>query len=382
MRAAGPRFWSNVLAVAYRETAVLRHDRAFLSLISMQPLMMLLLFGFVLSNEPANVPWAVWDQNQTAVSRRLVRDIQATGYFLAPRAIEGYDTGRTLMREGKILALLVIPKRLRRDIERGRPQVQLLVDGSDPLSAARVASYIGQVGATFTTADPAEVRPRTPTAAAAGGGIDVRQRFWFNPTLRDNVFFLGALAAMLLTNFCLSATSLGLVGERESGTYEHMLSLPTTALEIVLGKLLPHVGVGFVLLVYATVASGLIFGIWPAGSFLTLLFVTLPFVLASLSIGVFVSTLARTSAQAVFITVFFIMPSFVLSGVMFPYQLMPDGVRHVGYLFPLRWYQIAARRIVARGAGLDDVLLPAAALFVIFAALLVGIRRRMKPRLG
>ena len=382
MRAIGPRFCSNVLAVAYRETAVLRHDRAFLSLVSMQPLMMLLLFGFVLSNEPANVPWAVWDQSQTAVSRRLVRDIQATGYFLAPRAVAGYDTGRTLMREGKILALLVIPKRLRRDIERGRPQVQLLVDGSDPLSAARVASYIGQVGATFTTADPAEVRPRTPTAAAAGGGIDVSQRFWFNPTLRDNVFFLGALAAMLLTNFCLSATSLGLVGERESGTYEHMLSLPTTALEIVLGKLLPHVGVGFVLLVYATVASGLIFGIWPAGSFLTLLFVTLPFVLASLSIGVFVSTLARTSAQAVFITVFFIMPSFVLSGVMFPYQLMPDGVRHVGYLFPLRWYQIAARRIVARGAGLDDVLLPAAALFVIFAALLVGIRRRMKPRLG
>jgi len=381
MNAGGPRFRSNVLAIAYRETAVLRHDRAFLTLVVIQPLMMLLLFGAVLSNEPANVPWAVWDQNRTAVSRRLLRDIEATGYFLAPRPVEGYDVGRTLLREGKILAFLVIPKRLRRDIERGRPRVQLLVDGSDPLSAARVAGYVGLAAATFETGSPPEVRRRGPPARGVVG-IDVRQRFWFNPTLEDNVFFLAALGAMLLTNFCLSATSLGLVGERESGTYEHMLSLPTTALEIVLGKLLPHVGVGFVLLCYATLASGLVFGIWPAGNFLVLLFVTLPFVLASLSIGVFVSTLARTSAQAVFITVFFIMPSFVLSGVMFPYQLMPDGVRLVGYLFPLRWYQIAARRVLVRGAGIDDVLVPAAALFVIFAALLIGIRRRMNPRLG
>ncbi len=382
MRMGRAQFWSNVLAVAYREATVLRHDRAFLSLVAIQPLMMLLLFGWVLSNEPANVPWGVWDQGRTAVSRGLVRDIQATGYFLAPRAVEGYGAGRTLLREGKILAFLVIPKDLRRDIERGRPQVQLLLDGSDPLSAARVAGYVGLAAAAFAVTSAPDERRGQPPSAVGRGGIDVRQRFWFNPTLEDNVFFLGALAAMLLTNFCLSATSLGLVGERESGTYEHMLSLPTSALEIVLGKLLPHVGVGFGLLVYATLGTGLLFGIWPVGSFLLLAFVTLPFVLASLSIGVFVSTLARTSAQAVFITVFFIMPSFVLSGVMFPYQLMPDGVRYVGYLFPLRWYQIAARRIVARGAGVDDVLVPVAALLVIFAALLVGIRRRMKPRLG
>jgi ABC-2 type transport system permease protein len=382
MKAGGGRFWSNVLAVAYREATVLRHDRAFLSLVAIQPLMMLVLFGYVLSNEPANVPWAVWDQSRTAVSRSLVRDIQATGYFLAPRPIEGYDAGRALLREGEILAFLVIPKDLRRDIERGRPEVQLLLDGSDPLSAARVAGYVGRAAAGFEIVSEPAARRGRPPSEAADGGIDVRQRFWFNPTLEDNVFFLGALAAMLLTNFCLSATSLGLVGERESGTYEHMLSLPTSALEIVLGKLLPHVGVGFGLLVYATLGTGLLFGIWPVGSFLVLAVVTLPFILASLSIGVFVSTLARTSAQAVFITVFFIMPSFVLSGVMFPYQLMPDGIRHVGYLFPLRWYQIAARRIVARGAGLDDVLLPVLALLLIFAALLVGIRRRMKPRLG
>jgi ABC-2 type transport system permease protein len=110
--------------------------------------------------------------------------------------------------------------------------------------------------------------------------------------------------------------------------------------------------------------------------------VVLPFVLASLAIGVFVSVLAHTSAQAVFITVFFIMPSFVLSGSMFPYQLMPHGVRELGGLFPLRWYQIALRRIVERGAGLVEVAGPIVALVTLFGLLLVGIRWRMKPRLG
>ena len=99
-----PRFWSNVLAVAYREARVLRHDQAFLAVITMQPIMMLILQGYVLSNKPANVPWAVLDRSQTTASRRLVADVQATGYFLPPRAIAGYDQAHDLLREGKALA--------------------------------------------------------------------------------------------------------------------------------------------------------------------------------------------------------------------------------------------------------------------------------------
>jgi ABC-2 type transport system permease protein len=187
---------------------------------------------------------------------------------------------------------------------------------------------------------------------------------------------------MTLTNFCLSATGQGLVGEKEQGTYEQVLSLPTTAVEIVLGKLLPHVVLGYALMVLAIVAPGLMLGFWPKGSWLALFVVTAPFLLASLAIGVFVSTLAKNSAQAVFITVFFIMPSFVLSGVLLPYQLMPDVVRHIGGMFPLRWYQIALRRITERGAGIPEIIGPMLVLFLLFFALLTAIRWRMKPRLG
>jgi drug efflux transport system permease protein len=373
------RRWSNVLAIAYREALVLRHDRAFIGVIIMQPIMMFVLFGFVLSNKPANVPWGVVDRSRSALSRRLVEDIEATGYFLPPRTIAGYERARAALRRGDTLAVLVIGKDFARDVERGRPRVQLLLDGSDPLSSARLGGYVTEVAATFEVRRPQPARgprPRRP------GPIDVRQRFWFNPTLSDRVFFLTAFAGMLLTNLSLSATSLGLVGEKEAGTYEQMLALPTTPLEIVLGKLAPFVVINYVLLLWATLLPGLVFGIWPRGSWLGLFAVTLPFVLASLAIGVLVSTLARTSAQAVFITVFFILPSFVLSGVMYPYQLMPRGVRELGGLFPLRWYQIALRRIAERGAGPLDVLVPELALAALFVLLLAAVRWRMKPRLG
>jgi ABC-2 type transport system permease protein len=270
----------------------------------------------------------------------------------------------------------VIPEDFARSALRGDSEIQVLLDGADPLSAARVGGIVRSVAAQFD-ATRRSLPPREPA-----GPFQIRGRFWFNPTLEDRDFFLAALAGMLLTNLCLSVTALGLVGERESGTYEQTLSLPTGPLAIVLGKLLPYVGVSYVVLAIAVLGAGFGFGVWPRGSWLALLALTLPFVLASLAIGVLVSALARSSAQAVFISVFFILPSMILSGVLLPYRLMPDGIREIGAILPLRWYQIGLRRIVSRGGGLEEVWLPMLALTVQFAVLLLLVRWRMKPRLG
>jgi ABC-2 type transport system permease protein len=377
------RFATNVLAIAYREGTVMRHDKAFIGVVAVQPIMMLLLFGGALSNEPANVPWAVLDQSHSAVSRRLVEEIDATGYFLAPKRVASYDDGRDLLEHGSAIALVVIPHDFQRDVFRGRPQLQVLLDGADPLTAARVGGYIGQVARAFD-ADLRSVTARSADRATGSRAAPslARPRFWFNATLRDRDFFLAALAGMLLTNLCFSSTSLGLVGERESGTYEATLALPTTPLEIVIGKLLPYVIVCYVVLAIAIVGAGVVFGVWPNGSWLALLALTLPFVFASLSVGVLISALVHNSAQAVFLTVFVILPSFVLSGVMFPYQLMPAGIREVGAILPLRWYQIGLRRLVLRGGDFGDVWVPFVALCLLFGILLALVRWRMKPRLG
>lgn len=373
MNAKIESFVRNTLAVAYKETMLLRRSPLLIGAVIAQPVIFLLLFGFVLSSKPANVPWGVLDQSRSALSRRLVAEIQASGYFLPRREIGSYDEGLASLRTGEILALLVTPADFARDAGRGAPEVQILLDGADPISAARVGGYMRAIAAAIQTGPPAP--------AGAGPSVELRQRFWFNPTLADRDFLLISLAGMLLTNFCLSIASMGLVAEREEGTYEQTLALPVTVVELVLGKLLPDVVICYGLLAMSVVMPGVAFGIWPQGSIPALLVLTLPFVLATLGLGVFISTIARTVAQGVFISVFAIMPSFVLSGVMMPYELMPTLPRWFGALAPLRWYQIGTRRILARGGGLDDVLIPMLAVAMSFAAFLALIRLRTKPRL-
>jgi ABC-2 type transport system permease protein len=379
------RFLRNVGAIAYKEASQMRHDSTLIGNVLGQPLMMLCVFGYAMSFHPRHVPWAVLDRSETPASRQLIAQIESVGSFDPPMRVVGYADGRRLLERSKAVAVVVIPHDFRRRVEEGRGSVQLLLDGTDPLTAARVARYITEVAAQLEIRATPKARSReTPPGGrnVAQTPIDLRQEFRFNPTLLDRNFYLSALAGFLLMNIGLSGGSLGLVAEKENGTYEQMLAQPTTAIEIVLGKLVPNVVIGYVALAVAVVGAGLAYGYWPAGSVLLLAVVTLPFLLSVLGLGVLVSALARTSAQAVFISVFFIMPSFVLSGSMLPYQLMPHGVREIGGLFPLRWYQIASRRIIERGADPSDVALPTLVLFLLFGATLLALRWRIKPRLG
>lgn len=380
------RFVSNVLAIAYKEASLLRHDSTVVQNVVIQPVMLLMVMGFGLRFTPADVPWAVLDRSDTPAARQLVAEIQTSGYFQPAERVTSYAEAHDLLKRGKVVATLVIPQVFRRDMARGAPEVQVLLDGTDPLTAARVAGYITQIASRFQGESAPDDRPRAGEPPTSGPGrappFELREEFRYNATLRDVNFYLSALAGFLITSICLSGASLGLVAERENGTYEQMLAQPATPLQIILGKLLPMVLTSYVALAIGMVGAGLIFDYWPQGSVLLFFATTLPFVLATLAIGAFVSALARTSAQAVFISVFFIMPSFVLSGSMLPYALMPHGVREVGALFPLRWYQILSRRIIERGAGPAEVMIPTLVLVTLFLTILLGIRLRMKPRLG
>lgn len=369
-------FVRNVLAVAYKEFLLLRGNTLLLGVVFIQPVIFLFLFGVVLSSKPMNVAWGVLDQSRSELSRRLTSEIQASGYFLARRDVASYEEGRALLRSGELMALVVYPHDFARQRLRGQSEIQVLLDGADPVSAARVGGYIRAIAAALET-DPAASLSR-----GAAAPVELRQRIWFNPTLSDRRFLLATLAGMLLTNLCLSVSTMGLTLEREEGTYEQTLALPVSVVELVLGKLLPDVVLCYLVLAVALLGPGLLYGVWPVGNVLSIAALTLPFVLATMSLGVFISTLARTVAQGVFITVFFIMPSFVLSGVMLPYQLMPDGPRWVGALMPLRWYQIGLRRIYTHGGELTDATIPIVALTLAFAALLALVRLRTRPRLA
>ncbi len=385
---AGGRFATlvrDILAVAYKESILLRRNPAVIGAVVAQPVIFLLLFGYVLSSKPANVPWAVLDQSQSALSRRVVAEVQASGYFLPRRDVSSYEEGITALRKGDVVALVVLPVDLERqqtrvraaqDADRSDAEAQILLDGADPIAAARVGGYIRAIAASVDTGTQAFSLP------GSGPPVELRQHFWFNPTLADRQFLLVSLAGMLLTNLCLSLASFGLVAEREEGTWEQTLALPVGVVELVLGKLVPYVVLCYIVFTLAILAPGLSFGVWPTGSLPALAVLTLPFVLATLAVGVFISTISQTVAQSVFISVFAIMPSFVLSGVMMPYELMPDVPRWIGAIAPLRWYQIGVRRIFARGGGFDDIWVPMLAVSMMFVGFLFLIRYRTKARLG
>jgi ABC-2 type transport system permease protein len=372
----------NVRAIAYKEASLLRHDQTVFVSVLVLPIMMTVVMGLGLSFKPQRIRWAVLDRSDDAVSRRLVGDITADPAFLPPVPVTSQSAGQDMLAAGRLNAFVVIPHDFRRQLERGRGQVQVQLDGSDPITAARVGGYVTQIATSLGSggrdAPPIARGSRTPASAP----LDLRQQFRFNPTLDDRDFYLAALSGFVLTNLCLSFAALGLVAEKESGTYEQMLAQPTSPLEVVIGKLIPNVIAGYLGLTISIVAAGLLYGFWPAGNLLVLYTGALPFMLATLGIGVLVSSLARDSAQAVFVSVFFLMPSFVLSGSLLPYELMPHGVRELGGLLPLRWYQIIARRVIDRGAGLDEILVPMGVLLLIFTAMLLAVRWRMKPRLG
>lgn len=377
MNGRAAAFLRNVLAIAWKEARLLRRSPVVLGAVVAQPVIFILLFGYVLSSKPANVDWGVLDQSRSALSRRLVAEIQASGYFRSWQEIASYDEGIDALRRGRILALVVAPHDLDRDRRRGTPEVQILLDGADPIAAARVGAYMSAIAAAVDTGVTTSRVGRAPERT-----VELKQRFWFNPTLADSQFLLVSLAGMLLTNLCLSVASFGLVSEREDGTWEQTLALPVGVVELVLGKLLPDVVLCYGVLALAILLPGVVFGLWPVGSIAALVVLTLPFVLATLAVGVYISTVAESVAQSVFISVFAIMPSFVLSGVMMPYELMPDLPRWFGGLAPLRWYQIGLRRIIARGGGFDDVVVPMVVLAATFAGLLALIRHRTKARLG
>jgi ABC-2 type transport system permease protein len=379
------RFVRNVLAIAYKEASLLRHDQTLFTSVLVLPVMMTVVMGLALSFRPQQIRWAVLDQSDDPVSRRLIGDLAADPAFLPPIHVTSQEAGREQLAAAHLNAFVVIPYDFRRALERGRAEVQVQLDGSDPILAARVGGYVSQIAANLGAAgnqgrEPADLV--RGTRSAPGSPVDLRQQFRFNPTLDDREFYLAALSGFVLTNLCLSFAALGLVAEKENGTYEQMLAQPTSPLEVIVGKLVPNVVAGYLGLSVSLVAAGLMYGFWPAGSVLVLFAGALPFMLATLGIGVFVSSVARDSAQAVFVAVFFLMPSFVLSGSLLPYELMPHGVREFGGLLPLRWYQIIARRVIDRGAGLTQVLVPIGVLLSIFAVMMLAIRARMKPRLG
>lgn len=371
----------NIFAVTRKETRLMRHDRALLAAILIQPMLYLLLFGVAITNEVNNAEWVVYDQSRTDLSRQFVTDLSSLTALREPQFVFSEDEVIDFLRQHDGLAGIIIPWNFDDKLQRGQEApIQILLNGAKTSSALRLGNYIAQAASVFSLTD-LPTRDRSEQRVTAPQ-ITIEKRYWYNPGLQDRFGLLAAMPANMLTQICLMIAVVAFITERERGTFEQLLATPLSLADIMLGKIIPYVGIGFIALGMMVTGSAIFFGIIVKGSVLLLLLVALAFMLATLAFGIFLSAWAQTVQQAIFLGFFFMFPSVIITGILVPTDNYPPMISALSHCFPARYFAHALRAITLKGAGFAEVSTDLFFLSGFFLVSLIAAVRVTKPKLG
>ena len=346
----------------WKEFVQMRRDRFTLALMLAMPAMQLVLFGFAIRTDVRNLPTVVLDESRTTESRALVAVMQNTGNFQVTGPVATRAEMKREIDAGRARAGIVVPPGFARDLKRGHgAQAQVIVDAADPMASSAAISGAALAGS---------VQARQ----VAGGvpALEVRVRPWYNPALRSEVYIVPGLIGVLLSMTMILVTSLAVTRERERGTLEQLIVTPIDKTSLMLGKILPFIGVGYVQMTVVLLLGRFVFGVPVRGSLATLYALTLLFVFASLGLGLFVSTVARTQAQAMQLSFMLLLPNILLSGFMFPREAMPPVLRGASAALPLTYYLRILRGVLLKGTGMEHLWRDGAVL-ALMALLILGL---------
>jgi ABC-2 type transport system permease protein len=389
-----------VLAVAHKELLQLARDRLSLGFIVGIPSLQLLLFGYAINLDVRHIPTAVVDQAQSALSRQLVGELAATQTFAPVAAPATEAEGLMLLGASEVGAVVVIPPDLDRRLHRGRgAEISILADASNPTVAAAVAAAGEGLGARlaaraqpFLVPGETSIARRTPPSDRAQFGpeedavraapLRIAVVPFYNPERRTPVFIVPGLVGVILTMTMMLMTALAVVRERERGTFEFLIATPVRRSELMVGKVLPYLLVGQVQVAIVLTLGAWIFDVPIAGSLLELALAAAVFVAAMLTLGLVISSPARTQFQAVQMAFFFFLPSMLLSGFMFPFDAMPEPAQWIGSVLPLTHFLRIARGILLKGAPLSSLLDEVAAIALFGAVTLLLAIRTFTKRIG
>ena len=346
--------WGRLRSIIWKEFIQMRRDRATLSMLVVIPIFQLTLFGYAIRQDVRDLPTVVFDASRTQESRELVQQFQATGNFLVRGYVNSYAEALRAVDVGRARAAVIIPESYGRDLKRTRStQVQVLVDATDPTasqSAIGAAQMVGQRG------NIAILQSRFPSASTdTRPMLDLRVRPLYNPALKSALFIVPGMIGMILSNLLIMMTAMAVVREREFGTLEQLIVTPLTRSEIMLGKIVPFTIVGMVQITTVLFLGSLIFHVPIRGNLLDVYAASFLFIVCSLGLGLFISTMARTQAQAMQMSFFLMLPNVLLAGFMFPREAMPTPARMVGVLLPLTHYLQIIRGVILKGIGMREL---------------------------
>lgn len=367
-----------VAVVARKELLQLRRDRMTIGMMVMLPLMQLLLFGYAIDTDVRHMPTLVYDADRSADSRDLARRLEATGFYDVVGQVGDYQQIASAFAAGQARVAVIIPASFARNLATRRPtEVQLVVDGSD----SQVVASATQTAASVVAAWSAELRVLR-WRAGAPEPITLNSSTWYNPDLRTAVYIVPGLVGVILTMTMVMFTSMGIVRERERGTLEQLIVSPVRALELVIGKIIPYVLIGYTQMTIILGVGAAVFSVPFIGSPALLFLLASLFIAANLALGMLFSTVAKTQQQAMQMSFFFLLPNLLLSGFMFPFEAMPEPAQWLGNLVPLTHFLRIIRAIVLKGAHLPELLPEVGWLAAICAALIAASALRFDKKLG
>jgi ABC-2 type transport system permease protein len=370
------------LVIAWKELLQLRRDRMTLAMMVVLPVMQLLLFGYAINTDVRNIPTVVYDQDASAESRDLARSLEATGFYRLVGNVRSYGEIEAALREGSARVALVVPPRYASNLALGRPaQVQLVVDGSDPQTVASATNTAASLVAA-RSADLMVGRLKQGGAGPVLQPIELEPNTWYNPDLRTAVYIVPGLVGVILTMTMVMLTAMAIARERERGTLEQLIVSPVKRVELVIGKIVPYVAIGYVQMSLILGAGKLVFDVPLVGSLGLLYLLAFVFIAANLALGLFFSTLAKTQQQAMQMSFFFLLPNILLSGFMFPFDAMPVPAQWLSQALPLTHFLRIVRGITLRGADFGDVAPELVWLSAILGALVTLASLRFSKKLA
>lgn len=371
-----------LLTIAKKEFIQIKRDKASLMIAIMMPIMMLLLFGFAVNTDVNNVNLVVYDGSKTMESRELVNKFTNSYYFKLYDEVESSEDVENYISSGKVKVGLVIPSDYSKDLRRSTTsEVQIFVDGSDPTIARTALSYSVSIGNNHSSSLKLIEKSKAGLENQESIGVNVKPLVLYNPSLASSIFNIPGVIGLVLQNITVILTSFAMVREKEKGTMEQLIMTPVTSFELIIGKLVPYVIIGFLDMLLSLALGYIIFGVGVKGSLLLLILLGTLFLICSLAIGMLISTVSKTQLQAMQLAVATILPSVLLSGFMFPREAMDKVIYNISNIIPITYFLEILRDIMIKGTPLKYLISPIISLLTITTIIIIVSMKNFKKTL-
>ena len=327
-------------------------------IIFLMPILQTLIFGYAVTTDVEHVNTAVYDLDNSVASRELIARFVESGYFDVIEYVNSEDRARDLVDQGKARAVIRMNKGFEENLRAGRTvQLQLIVDGTDSNTAGVVLDYGAKIVGQFSQKILITRLTQLEGSFQKPSQVIMQTRSWFNENLESRNFYVPGVIAIIVMLITLMLTSMAVVREKEIGTMEQIIVTPITPIEFILGKTIPFALIGFADVILITVIGVFWFEVPIRGNLLLLFIATALYIMTTLGVGLYISTVSQTQQQAMMSTFFFYFPAVLLSGFMFPIANMPEVVQWLTYLNPLRYFLVIIRGIFLKGIG-PEILWP------------------------